>query len=186
MENAWALRERQRLLDSGQNKTPKMTREEIISLVQCAWLSIDHGRLAEKAYRQTGPTMPLRGPVSPDDVFHDLCKVMIELDDSSTPDELGMKLRDDAVAFVKEGKETGKWSTWADAHLLIDDQDGPEEALAEGLEAFGAAAGDTDDEKTESLDEDDEDDAAAEWWLSAKRSYWPPAKCRRACSCRRA
>ena len=100
--------------------------------------------------------------MSPGDVFHDLCKVMIELDDSSTPTELGMKLRDDAVAFVKEGKETGKWSTWADAHLLIEDQDGAEEAFAEGLEAFGAVAADTDDEKTESLDEDDEDDAAAE------------------------
>jgi hypothetical protein len=53
LENEWALEERQRLLDLGQNKTPQLDREEIISMVQGAWLSIDHARVAEKGYVQT-------------------------------------------------------------------------------------------------------------------------------------
>ena len=48
VENEWALEERRRLVSMGQNKTPKMTREEILSIVQTAWLSINHAKVAEK------------------------------------------------------------------------------------------------------------------------------------------
>ena len=47
--------------------------------------------------------MPLRGPVAVEDVFADLLGVMNELDGSSTPTEVAMTLRDEAVAFVREG-----------------------------------------------------------------------------------
>ena len=47
-ENEWARGERNRLMRMGQNKTPKMTREEILSIVQTAWLSINHAKVAEK------------------------------------------------------------------------------------------------------------------------------------------
>ena len=155
-ENIWARDERQRLLDMGKNKTPKMTREEIISMVQTVWLSIDHAKIAEKGYEQTGPTMPLTGAVAPDDVYKDLLRVMEELDESSTPTEVGMTLRDEAVAFVRDGHLSGKWTTWSDAHKLIEEQDGRPDA--EGLEAFGAEACEEDDEESESSDDDDEDD----------------------------
>ena len=49
-----------------------------------------------------------------------------------------MTMRDEAVAFVKEGFEAGKWTTRADCYKLIEEHEGLEEALAEGLEAFGA------------------------------------------------
>ena len=65
IENEWALDERTRLVNLGKNKTPKMTRDEILSIVQTAWLLIDHERVAQKGYKQTGPGMPLRGPVAP-------------------------------------------------------------------------------------------------------------------------
>ena len=100
--------ERRRLVSMGQNKTPKMTRELILSIVQTGWLSINHARVAEKGYKQTGPTMPLRGPVAVEDVFADLLRVMDELDGSSTPTEVGMTLRDEAVAFVRAGFDSGK------------------------------------------------------------------------------
>ena len=63
VENQWAYDERRRLISIGQNKTPRMTREEILSIVQTAWLSIDHARVAEKGYKQTGHNMQLRGSV---------------------------------------------------------------------------------------------------------------------------
>ena len=63
VENQWAHDERRRLISIGQNKTPRMTREEILSIVQTAWLSIDHARVAEKGYKQTGHNMQLRGSV---------------------------------------------------------------------------------------------------------------------------
>ena len=107
VENDWALKERQRLLDLGRNKTPSLTREEILSVVQTAWLSIDHARVAEKGYKQTGPTMPLRGPVAPEDVFKDLLRAMQELDPSPNPLEVGMTLRDEGVTFVNDGWKRG-------------------------------------------------------------------------------
>ena len=146
------FKERQRLVDSGQNRTPKTTREDILSIVQTAWLSIDHGRVAEKGYKQTGPNMPLRGPVAPEDVYKDLLRAMDELDPSPTPLEIGMTLRDEAVAFVREGWDAGRWSQWSDCHQLIQEQDGLEEALEEGLEAFGAEPADTESESTEDPD----------------------------------
>ena len=167
-ENLWALQERKRLVDElGVNRTPKMKREDILSLVNLAWRSISHDKVAEKGYKQTGPTMPLTGPVAPEDVFPDLLKVMEQLHPSLSPTEVNMKLRDDQVAFVKAEFEAGRITTWADAHMLIEDQDGAGEALAEGLEAFGVDAKDTDDEPDESESDDDDADGGS-GGLSAK------------------
>jgi len=171
IENAWALEERQRLLDLGLNKTPTMTREEILSIVATAWLSINHERVAAKGYKQTGPTMPLRGPVAPEDVFGDLLRVMEELDPSATPTEVGMTLRDEAVAFVKDGFDAGKWTRWSDCEKLIEEHDGLDEAAAEGLEAFGAIPEASDDEEGDDSDADDEaSSGGAAGGLSAKPS----------------
>ena len=162
IENQWAMTERHRLVSDGQNKTPKMTRDVMLSIVQEAWLSIDHARVAAKGYKQTGPALPLRGPIAPEDVYHDLLRVLEELEPSSSPLEVGMTLRDEAIAMVKKGHAAGKWTVWADCYTLIEDQDGVGEALEEGLEAYSAEveedgeAGDDDDD-----DDDDEDDDEA-------------------------
>ena len=108
-------KERQRLVAMGKNRTLETTREDLMSIVQTAWLSIDHGMVAEKGYKQTGPNMPLRCPVAPEDVFKDLLRVMVELDPSPPPSEVGMTLRDEAVAFVKEGWDAGRWTQWSDS-----------------------------------------------------------------------
>ncbi len=152
-ENAWAQTERQRLVALGQNKTPNLTREEILSIVQTAWLSIDHGSIAEKGYKQTGPTMPLTGPVAPVDFYKDLLHAMEELHPSPTPTEVDMTLRDKAVAFVQEGVDAGKWTRWSDCYKLIEEQDGLEDSLEEGLEAFGAIP-DADEEEEEDEEEE--------------------------------
>ena len=54
--------------------------------------------------------MALTGPVKPEDVFEDSLRALHELEPSSTPTEVGMTLRDEAVAFVKEGFDAGKWT----------------------------------------------------------------------------
>ena len=145
-ENDWAHRERRQFISDGENnKVPTMTREEILSIVDAAWRSIDHPHVAQKGYKQTGPAMPLRGPVAVEDVYADLLKVMEQLDNSGTALEVGTTLRDNAVAFVKAEHKAGRLTTWADCHVLIEEHDGLTEALAEGLEAFGGSPDPYDD-----------------------------------------
>ena len=59
-----------------------------------------------------------------------------ELREPDLPDEVGVKMRDEAIAFVRQGFDQGKWSQWADAHLLIEEQDEEDEPAPEGLEAY--------------------------------------------------
>jgi len=157
LENEWSLSERERFSSLGQNKTPTMTREQIVSIVQTAWLCCNHERVAEKGYKQTGPTMPLTGPISHEDVFEDLLRVM-ETIEESTPAEVGMTLRDTAVAFVRDGFVKKKWETWADCHNLIEEHDGLEEAAQEGMEAFGVELDESESEAAEDAESEDYDD----------------------------
>jgi hypothetical protein len=85
-----------------------------LQIVQAAWLSINHGRVAEKGYKQTGPAMPLRGPVAHEDVYVNLLEVLEKLAPSQDPTEVNMSMRDEAIVFVKEDFDSGKWTTWRD------------------------------------------------------------------------
>ena len=158
IENQWALDERTRLVNMGKNKTPKMSREEILSIVQTAWLLIDHEKVAQKGYKQTGPGMPLTGPVAPEDVFADLLKVLEQIDPSPTPLAVGTALRDEAVAFVKAEYDAGRLTSWDDCHKLIEDQDGVGEAVVEGMEAYSYEAEDSQGEGDGDTDGEDDDD----------------------------
>jgi hypothetical protein len=155
IENEWQLSERTRLLAKGQNKTPSPSREDIVQIVQAAWLSINHGRVAEKGYKQTGPTMPLRGPVAHEDVYVNLLEVLEKLAPSQDPTEVNMSMRDEAIVFVREGFDSGKWTTWRDCHKLISEHDADTEGLVEGLEAFGAIPHDDDDDSFDGSGDED-------------------------------
>ena len=171
IENHWALEERERFALTGENRTPTMTRETILALVQAAWTMIPHDHVAEKGYKQTGPAMPLKGPVKHKEVFGDLLTVMESIQES-TPQEVGMKLRDDAVAFVQDGYDKFLWRTWADCQKLITEQDGVDEAEAEGMEAFGTLVDDAESEVEAVEDaesEDDDDPGEPSGGLSAKK-----------------
>ena len=156
IENDWAWESRRLSAQQGRTETPKLSREDILSIVQTAWLAIDHETVASKGYKQTGPTMPLRGKVYAEDVFEDLLRVMNDLEEPTDPLEVGMSFRDAAVQFVQEGATEGKWSTWQDAYKLIEEHDQDlGEALDEGLEAFSADP--YDDEKEPDADDDADD-----------------------------
>ena len=114
LENRIAVDKRRRRLALGIKKTPSAKREDLVELVQAAWMAIPHSALAEKGYKQTGPTMPVTGPVNPEDVFKDLLTVLEAIDPSSTPTEVSLKkVREDAIDFVREGyeKKSGKPGT---------------------------------------------------------------------------
>ena len=48
LENEWALKELERFKHMGASRTPQLSREGIISLLQAAWASADHGRVAKR------------------------------------------------------------------------------------------------------------------------------------------
>ena len=162
------------MLDIGLNKTPQLTRAGILDIVHASWQSIDHKRVAEKGYQQTGPTMPLTGPVHPDDVQCDMLKVLEALEASPDPNVVAMSWRDEAVAFVEEGWVSRKWTEWKDCHKLIQEQDGIGEALEEGLEAFGEEADDYVDVPDDIAVDEDGGDVAGVVGLSAKNGPGPP------------
>ena len=162
LENMIAVERRKRRLAMGIKKTPSAKREDIVELVQAAWVGIDHKGLAEKGYKQTGPTLPMTGPVKPEEVYKDLLKVIEAIDPTSTPTEVSLtKIREDSINFVRQGAENQWWTKWEDYHLLIEGHDSEDEPAAEGLEAFGAEPHD-DAEKDEDSEEDDEEGAAAD------------------------
>ena len=169
-EIAWKHDERVHSAAAGKLATPKVTRMDLIAFVAAAWTSIDHARVADKAYTQTGPKMPLRGPVHPEDVFGDLLRAMEGHAGPGTGTENIMALRDDAVAFVNAEWEAGRLKTWSDYHTLIEEFDDPDEALAEGLEAFDEipTSDDDNDDKGDDGDEDGDDDGPDDARLPAK------------------
>ena len=157
LENDWAHMGRIQIYRDGENRIPTMTREEIVSIVATAWQSIDHPHVAQKGYKQTGPAMPLRGPLDVKDVYADLLKVMEELDKTGTALEAGTTIRDNAVAYVKEEREQGRLTNWADCWKLIEEHDGLTEALAEGMESFRGSSDPYDDAEGDGPEDEGED-----------------------------
>ena len=118
LENEWALSQRRAAMEMNEDVTPKPTREAILKMCQLMWETISHADLAEKAYRQTGPGLPLEGPVVFEDIGKELRKAREEIDPGQIAGELGTKIRDDATAFVNDGWGT-KWTSWYDAYDLL-------------------------------------------------------------------
>ena len=85
------ISERRAARERNEDVTPKPTREAILQLCQPMWETIPHAELAQKAYRQTGPGLPLTGKVSFEDVGKELRKVWQEIDPGQLAGELGTK-----------------------------------------------------------------------------------------------
>jgi len=91
-----------------------------ISVAQEAWTSIDHQQLASRAFKVTGPAMPLTGPVDWGEFSRDFLQVIRAFDADQESFGTGMlRLRDKAVAEVKAGYDAGSWTQWADWHRLV-------------------------------------------------------------------
>ena len=104
-ENQWALTQATFLQEEGLDQTPKPTREAIVDWCTLMWEEIDHADVAEKAYRATGPGLPLEGPISRAAVGKELRKVWDEIDPGRVAGELGAEIRKKAIDFVNAGWE---------------------------------------------------------------------------------
>ena len=132
-------------------KTPHYKREDVLSFCSTMWQMIPHKRIAESAYLQTGPGMPMTGPIERSDIAKELAKVWDELDPGELPGSMGTKIRDDAIAFVNEGWQK-QWDCWLHAYRLIEEQDEEDAPVEEGLEGMEYAISDDED------DDNDDDD----------------------------
>ena len=155
LEVDWALKRRQDDKLAGlPAKTPQPDREDILALVQAAWQDINHHNVADKGYKQTGPTLPMTGPWSPEDIFKDLRHVLDQITPPTDPTTSNTQLRDESVEYVKDGFKKKLFSTWADCYKLIEEHTPGCEATPEGMEAF---VPDPYDEHEEGSDDDDDD-----------------------------
>ena len=115
---------------------PTLSRIDIIAIVETAWQRLDHAKIAQKGYVQTGPCMPMDGAIRRTDVQRDLISVLNDIDPPQGLQEVGQKIRDDAKAFVAAGYPS-KWSSWLHAKRLIIEHDCEDDPVPEGFEAYG-------------------------------------------------
>jgi len=142
---------------NGERGIPTLSRDDVMEVVQAAWLSMDHKHVARVGYVQTGPMMPMEGPISREDVARDLRTVCDEIDPPVGRQEMGTSVRDEAIAFVNAGYP-GRWSSWTHVKRLILEHDLEDDPIPEGLDAAGWAVEEDDDDDTEDYREFDSED----------------------------
>ena len=69
-------------------------------LVKTAWAKLDHRAISQRGYEQTGPKLPLEGPIMAEDVGDDLLPVFRAIDPHEDEDQLGTSIREEAKAMV--------------------------------------------------------------------------------------
>ena len=85
---------------NGQAKACSQSRHDLCLLVQAVWSGIDHAAISHKAYQQTGPLLPLRGPIYTKDVCRDLRGVWQDMCPHPDPYQIGTEIRDEAEELV--------------------------------------------------------------------------------------
>ena len=148
LENRWALSQKEFQREHGLDVTPKPTREAILHMCTLMWQGIDHDDTARKAYRATGPGLPLRGPIEREAVGKELVKVWDAIDPGEIAGDLGTEIRDRAIKFINDGWNKGLWTSWSHAYRVIEEHDDDMRPVEEGLEGF---------EYDEDDDEEDDD-----------------------------
>lgn len=162
LENQFALEKQLAARRAGRRIVPTPQKDDTCRMVQTMWETIDHERVARKGYRQLGPTMAFDGPVRREDVYNDLRSVMENIDPPEVPGGVGVALRENAKKFVRQGYEQGKWRTWSDVHLFIEEHSTVDHSPdQEGVEAFAPEIEDSDgvaedEEGAESLEESED------------------------------
>jgi len=161
-ENKIAHDRRKQLISEGSTQMHSLTREDILSLVNMVWTSIDHKSVSRKGYQQTCLTCPLTGPVKYDDVYNDLRGVIenIASDEGRVwePEFVDMGIRDDAVQFVEEMWHRGHVTGWNRESIdaLVEQHTGIEDAMIEGQEHMDIDIN-WDDDGDGADDDEDED-----------------------------
>ena len=84
----------------GPIKACSHSRRDLCMLVKEVWESLDHAAISHKGYHQTGPELPLTGPIYVKDVCHDARAVLRDLCPHDDPEQIGTQIRDEAEELV--------------------------------------------------------------------------------------
>ena len=76
------------------------SRHDLCMLVARVWESLDHQAISHKGYQQTGPELPLDGPITMKDVCRDLRDLVKEMCPHEDPLQVGTQIREEARALV--------------------------------------------------------------------------------------
>ena len=155
LENKVTHAERVDMHLNNRSGVASLKRTDFVDIVMTAWKMLNHKAISEKGMQQTGPRLPLTGPIRREQVYKDLLPILDEIDPPIAMQEVGQKLRDEARAFV-EADFGRKWTSWEHCKRLIIEHDDEDNPLAEGLEM---ATFDYVDSES-SLEADSEDDDA--------------------------
>ena len=99
LENKVMHAERMDMHLNNRSGVASFRRADVVDVVMTAWKMVNHQAICEKGYEQTGPRLPLTGPIRRDQIYKDLRPVLDEIDPPIGLQEVGQKLRDDARAF---------------------------------------------------------------------------------------
>ena len=159
LENGLAHSQRKEWDEAGlPQRTPELKRPDIINCVMGMWLQLNHKNIAAKGYRQTGPGMPLTGPVRYQDVYKDLRTVWEQIDPSDDALYMGTSIRQAAKDYVQVEWDAKRATEWRDVWKLIEEHDDEDEPDVEGMEAYQWEPYDDDADDRDGGQGDSEDD----------------------------
>ena len=82
--------------DCGVQKAASHSRQELVDMVRTIWLELNHAKISKRGYEQTGPKLPLVGPIYAKDIGSDLLPVFQALCPHDDPEQVGTQIRDEA------------------------------------------------------------------------------------------
>ena len=150
---------------AGMSRAASHSRHDLCMIVKEVWQAIDHEAIRHKGYQQTGPELPLEGPIYMNDLCIDLRDVVKDLCPHDDPQQVGTEIRDEAEELV-ERMWRKQVHCWNDYHVIVEDH-ADHRAQAEGEEAMpfevendsgGDDASDDDEDYSSSSGESDDDD----------------------------
>ena len=122
------------LAASGLSKACSHTRHDLCMLVKAVWENLNHEAISHKGYTQTGPLLPLTGPIHMADLCRDLRELVKEMCPHPDPEQVGTQIRDEARYMVHDLWQRQVHS-WSDYRLVLTDH-ADHSAHEEGEEAM--------------------------------------------------
>ena len=144
----------------GATKAVSHSRHDLCMLVKQVWASLPHSAISHTGYKETGPMLPLTGPIYMQDVGRDLRDVLKDMCPHEDPLQIGTQIREEAEELVNSmwGHEV---NSWADCRLVLEDHV-EHRAQAEGEEAMEFEKAPTDNDDADADDDGDRDSSGGE------------------------
>ena len=76
------------------------TRQDLCMSMKHVWENIDHQAISHTGYMQTGPLLPLEGPIYMTDLYIYLRELLQEMCPHDDPEQVGTEIREEARQLV--------------------------------------------------------------------------------------